>query len=182
MLLVLVPDVDEMPVQQQYRLIDELFSLALSKQHGAPLVHQVRVQQLRLLVLLQSIKSIFGPAKSSHDQGELQPSLIDVRGEGNHSCVTLFRLLKFPKLSLALGTLQPNSRFAPPEYVHLVIEACLFSTLLVTVGCKKEQWQGTLPFFHLHHCLYYVDNKVTKVLNISFEELLTEIIDEMEGI
>ena len=99
MLLILVSNVDKVPVQEQDRLVDELLSLALCQQHGAAFVHQVGVQQLRLLILLQSVKSILGPTKPPHDQGELKPGLINMGSEGNDPCVTLLCLLQLPALA-----------------------------------------------------------------------------------
>ena len=124
MLLILVSNVDKVPVQEQDRLVDELLSLALCQQHGAAFVHQVGVQQLRLLILLQSVKSILGPAKPPHDQGELKPGLINMGSEGNDPCVTLLCLLQLPQLGFAFSPLQPNSCFSPPDEKLLFKSIC----------------------------------------------------------
>ena len=82
--LLLIPDVDKMPGEEEHGLLNELLLLPLFEQQLASFEKEVWVEHLAALVLCEGEEGVLGPAESSHDGAELQSGLVVVRGKGNH--------------------------------------------------------------------------------------------------
>ena len=52
------------------------------------------VEELGLLVMLQRVQGALGPVQLLHDEGELEPGLVAVRGQLHHPAVAALGLLQ----------------------------------------------------------------------------------------
>ena len=100
MKFILVSDGDKMSREQNSSLVEKLINSVFRQQHLTSLQHEVGVEDLLLLVLVQRVQGVLGPPQLA----ELKLGLVDVRGELHHLLVTILCLLLRTAWCLNPGT------------------------------------------------------------------------------